>query len=110
MTEALAWLSGLFFGPVGAIVAMAAATYLVRVLGYWIMGRVPLTPFVRAALEALPGAIVVATIVPLVMRGGLSAWVGMAAAALTMIVVRRDVAGLAAGLAGAILVRALGLP
>ncbi len=107
MTE---WLSQGLVGPISAILAMAAATYLIRILGYWIMGRVPLTPFVRAALEALPGAIVVATIVPLVVRGGLSAWVGMACAAGTMIVVRRDVVGLAAGLAGAILVRALGLP
>ena len=37
-------------GPVTAILAMAAATYVVRFAGYWIMSRVPLTPFLRAAL------------------------------------------------------------
>ena len=95
-------------GPATAIAAMALVTYFVRVLGYWIMGRVPLTPFMQAALDALPGAIVVATIVPLVVRGGPSAFVGMAAAAGTMMLLRRDIAGLAAGLAGVILIRALG--
>lgn len=98
-----------WIGPATAIAAMALVTYVVRVLGYWIMGRVPLTPFMQAALDALPGAIVVATIVPLVVRGGLSAFVGMAAAAGTMMLVRRDIAGLAAGLAGVILIRMFGI-
>lgn len=97
-----------WIGPTAAIAAMAVVTYLVRVLGYWIMGRVPLTPFLQAALGALPGAIVIATIVPLVVRGGPSAFIGMAAAAGTMMLVRRDIAGLAAGLAGVILIRTLG--
>jgi uncharacterized membrane protein len=97
-------------GPVVAILAMALATYLVRIAGYWIMGRVPLTPFVRATLEALPGTIVVSTVVPLAVRGGLSAWIGLACAAATMILVRKDIAALAVGLAGVMLVRALGIP
>ena len=82
-------------GPVTAILAMAAATYVVRFAGYWIMSRVPLTPFLRAALEALPGAIIIATVVPLAVRGGLSAWIGVASAALAMIVIRKDIAALA---------------
>jgi uncharacterized membrane protein len=97
-------------GPVTAILAMAAATYAVRFAGYWIMSRVPLTPFLRAALEALPGAIIVATVVPLAMRGGLSAWIGIAAATLAMIAVRRDIVALAAGMGAVMAARALGLP
>lgn len=96
--------------PVLAILAMAGATWLVRMAGYWIMGRVPLTPFVRACLDALPGTIVVATIVPLAARGGLSAWIGIAVAAAAMILVRRDIAALAGGLGAVVAVRALGLP
>ncbi len=96
-------------GPVTAILAMAAATYVVRFAGYWIMNRVPLTPFLRAALEALPGAIIIATVVPLAVRGGLSAWIGIASAAAVMILVRKDIAALATGMGTVILVRALGI-
>lgn len=85
--------------PTTIILAMAAATLAVRFAGYWIMASVPLTPFVRGALEALPGTIIVATIVPLAMREGLDAWAGIAAAALVMIVMRKDIAALVAGLA-----------
>lgn len=97
-------------GPVAAILAMAAATYMVRFAGYWIMSRVPLTAFLRAALEALPGAIIVATVVPLAMRGGLSAWVGVAVAAATMLAVRKDIAAMAAGMGAVMAARAIGLP
>jgi uncharacterized membrane protein len=97
-------------GPVTAILAMAAATYAVRFAGYWIMTRVPLTPFLRAALEALPGAIIVATVVPLAMRGGLSAWIGIAAATLAMVAVRKDIVALAAGMGAVMAARAMGLP
>ncbi len=96
--------------PLVAILAMAAATWLVRMAGYWIMGRVPLTPFVRACLDALPGTIVVATIVPLAARGGLSAWIGIAVAAGAMVLMKRDIAALAMGLGAVVAVRALGLP
>lgn len=96
--------------PALAILAMAGATWLVRMAGYWIMGRVPLTPFVRACLDALPGTIVVATIVPLAARGGLSAWIGIAVAAGAMILMKRDIAALAVGLGAVVAVRALGLP
>ena len=56
--------------PFIAILAMALATYLTRVAGFWLMGHVPMTPRVRRMLETLPGAIVVATVVPLVVKGG----------------------------------------
>ena len=35
---------------VGAILAMAAATYLMRVGGFWLMGHVPLTARMRRML------------------------------------------------------------
>lgn len=93
-----------------AIVAMALATFCVRIAGYWIMGRVPLTPFMRAALEALPGAIMISTVLPLALKGGPSAWVGIAAAAAATLAFKRDLAALACGLGAVILARALGLP
>src|SRR4029079_12495310 len=44
-------------GALIGIVAMAAATLLTRVAGYWLMGHVPMTRRVRRCLEILPGAI-----------------------------------------------------
>ena len=57
------------FGPLVGILAMALATGLTRVAGFWLMGHVPMTPRVRRMLETLPGAIVVATVAPLVAQG-----------------------------------------
>ncbi len=88
---------------------MAAATYVVRFAGYWIMSRVPLTPFVRAALDALPGAIIVSTVVPLAMREGPDAWLGIAAAAAAMIVLKKDIAALGLGVGAVIAARLAGL-
>ncbi|QCK85182.1 AzlD domain-containing protein [Phreatobacter aquaticus] len=102
MTDSASW-------TIAAIIAMALATFGVRIAGHWIMGRVPLTPFMRAALEALPGAIMMATVVPLAAKGGPSAWIGIAAAAIATLVFKRDLAALACGLGAVILARALGL-
>ncbi len=57
------------YGPMVGILAMAFATYVTRVAGFWLMGHVPLTLRVRRMLETLPGAIVVATVVPLDREG-----------------------------------------
>lgn len=62
-----------------AILGMTAVTYLMRVGGFWLMGRVPLTPRIRRMLDALPGAVVCATIVPLVIKNGLPAGLGLIA-------------------------------
>lgn len=54
-----------------AILGMAAVTYALRAGGYWVMGRVNVTPRIRRGLEALPGAIIVSTILPIILQGGL---------------------------------------
>ena len=46
------------WGPLAAIAAMAAATYSMRAGGFWLMTHVPLTPFVRRMLAALPGSVI----------------------------------------------------
>ena len=78
------------FAVVLAIVSMAAATYPMRAGGFWRVGRVPLTPRVRRMLEALPGAVVVATVVPIIVREGSSAVLAIAAAGIVMLVWRND--------------------
>ena len=61
------------YGPPAGILAMAVATYLTRVSGFWLMGHVPLTARLRRMLEALPGAVVAATVLPIVMKTGMPA-------------------------------------
>jgi uncharacterized membrane protein len=96
-------------GPYLAIVAMAVATYACRAGGVVLMSRVRLTPAVERALRALPGSIVVATVLPIALRGGAAAMIGLAAALLVMIVTRHELPALVAGLAAVSAVRAVGL-
>jgi uncharacterized membrane protein len=96
-------------GPLAAIVAMALATYLTRISGYWLMGHVPMTLRVRRMLETLPGAIVVATIVPLVARAGAPGVIGIGASFAAMLLRRNEFLAVAVGLTAVALARLAGL-
>lgn len=90
-----------------AIAAMAVVTFGIRVSGFVLMGYVPLTPRVRSILNALPGAVVVAIVLPLVVRGGLPAWAAVAASVAVMVLRRNDLFAVVCGMAAAALLRAL---
>jgi uncharacterized membrane protein len=92
-----------------AIAAMALATYLCRVGGFWLIAVVPLTPRLKRALEALPGAIVAATVAPLVLKGGLVAGLAVGAGLAMMIWRRNELLSLVTGLVVAAALRAAGL-
>jgi uncharacterized membrane protein len=96
------------FGPFVGIVAMALATYLTRVAGFWLMGHVPMTLRVRRMLETLPGAIVVATIVPLMARAGVAGLIGIAVTFAAMLVRRNELLAVVLGMGSVALVRAYG--
>jgi uncharacterized membrane protein len=102
MNEALPL--GVFY----AIAAMAAVTVFTRFAGFWMMGRVTLTPRILRMLEALPGSVVAALIIPVIAKEGLSAGIAMIAVALLMIWRRNEFLALAAGIAVAAGIRALG--
>lgn len=91
------------------LLVMAAIVLLMRAGGFWLMGRVPLTPRVRRMLEALPGSIVAAIVLPIVARIGLVAALAVVAAALVMTWRRNELVAVAAGIAVAIAARAAGL-
>ena len=97
------------YGIYVAILAMVLATYPMRVGGYWLMAHVPLTPRVRRVLEALPGAVIVATVLPILAREGVPAGVGIAAALISTLIRRNDFVALIAGVAAAAGARAMGL-
>jgi uncharacterized membrane protein len=83
----------------GAIAAMALATYAMRAGGFWLMGRVTITPRLRRMLEALPGSVVVATVLPLIVREGPVAMLAIAAAGVVMLVRRNDLLAVLTGMA-----------
>jgi len=86
------------YSPLAVIAVLALVTLLIRWSGFWIMGHVPMTSRLKAGLEALPGAIMIAAITPLVIRGGVSAMAGTALALALMAVTRKDLLALGGGL------------
>lgn len=97
------------FGPLAAIVAMGLATYSMRAGGFWLMGHVPLTPFVRRMLAALPGCVIAATVLPIIAKTGPTAVLAVLAAGAVMLVRRNDFLAVIAGMGVATLARALGM-
>jgi uncharacterized membrane protein len=98
-----------FASPLTAILTMAMAAALTRMAGFWLMGHVPVTARVRRMLETLPGAIVVATVAPLALKGGLPGMIGIGAAFAAMLLRRNEFLAVAVGLVTIALARQFGL-
>lgn len=95
-------------GVIIAIVAMALATLLTRIAGYWLMGHIPMTKRVRRSLEILPGSIMAATVVPIIAKVGVAALAAVVVALLSMMLRRNEFLAAGLALAAASLVRAYG--
>ena len=98
--------------PLGFFAALAAMTvtvYLSRAGGYWLIGRVTIGPRLRRMLDALPGAVIAASVAPIVLHGGLRAGFAMLAGAVTMFLIRNDFAAVLGGVAVAAGAYAFGL-
>jgi uncharacterized membrane protein len=91
-----------------AMVLMGLAALLMRVAGFWMMGYVSLTPRIRRMLEALPGSIVAAAVLPIAVKGGPVAMAAVAAALAVMILRRNELLAIAAGMMVAALARNAG--
>ncbi len=94
---------------IAVICLMLLVTYGLRAGGFWLMGRVALTPPVRRGLEAIPGSILIATVLPTALRAGPVGWIVVSAAALTMWTTGREFLALIVGFALAAGLRAIGL-
>ncbi len=68
------------------IVGMAIILYAMRIGGYILIGRMPSSPLLDAWLAQIPGATLVALVIPMVVREGL---IGLMAGAIVWIVVIR---------------------
>jgi uncharacterized membrane protein len=91
-----------------ALAVMTAMVFCMRAGGYWLIGRITLSPRLHRMLDALPGAVIAATVAPILMKGGASTSLAVIAAVAAMIVVRNDFAAVVAGVGVAALVRAVG--
>lgn len=94
-------------GVVAVVAGMAAVTYATKAGGLWALGRVEVSSRVETALEALPGAVVVAVLAVELAAGGPREW---AAVALVVAVAARTDSGalaLAAGVGAVALLRAV---
>jgi uncharacterized membrane protein len=98
-------LSGLAFA---ALLAMGATAFLMRAAGFWLMGRVALNSRMHRMLEALPGSIVAATVLPIIAQIGPVAALAVGVALAFMIVLRSELLAVAAGVIAAALTRGLG--
>lgn len=98
-------LSGIAFA---AMLAMGAAAFAMRAVGFWLMGRVALTPRMHRMLEALPGSIVIATVLPIMAQIGPIAVLAIGVALVLMIVLRSELLAVTAGVIAAALARGLG--
>jgi uncharacterized membrane protein len=97
------------YGIWAALAVMTAATYAMRLGGFWLMERVTMTARMRKMLEALPGSVVVATVLPIMLREGPVAMLAMTAAIAVMIIRRNDLLAVLTGMAVAAAARAAGL-
>lgn len=95
------------WGSAFAIAGMVLVTFLCRIGGVVLMSRVRITPRIERGLRALPGSIILATILPVVIDSGWPAIVAVTAAIALMAITRIDLLGLLAGLGTLSVIRAL---
>jgi uncharacterized membrane protein len=88
-----------------AILAMGICSYACRAAGFWAMGFVPLTPRVRAWLEAVPISVMTAILVGAAVKGGVPEWIGLAVALGAMRASGNELVGMVAGVAAVAIAR-----
>ena len=91
------------------VAAMALITLALRTTGFWLMRYVPMTPAIQRMLDALPGSIIAAAVLPAVVQGGLVAWLAVLSAMRSMWMVRSDFVAVIVGMGVAALARFYGL-
>jgi uncharacterized membrane protein len=92
-----------------AIAAMSAVTVSLRTGGYFLMSYVTVTPRVRRMLDALPGSVIAAAVLPVALQGGVVAITAVLLAMLAMHLSRSDIVAIVVGVGAAALLRAAGI-
>ena len=91
------------------LLTMAAASFLCRASGFWLMRFVPVTPRVQAALNATPLAVMVGIVAPAAARGNIPEVAGLGAVFIAVRLNADDVLAAIVGVAVLAGLRAAGL-
>jgi uncharacterized membrane protein len=91
------------------ILAMTAAAAFCRYAGFAFMRFVPMTPRVRAGLDAIPLAVMLGIIIPPALRGGVPELTGIAVTALAVLLRLNELVAIVCGMAAVAALRASGL-
>ena len=90
-----------------AFLAMAAVSYLIRVAGFLVGGRLHGTPRLRTALNQLPAAILIALVAPKLLHGGPAEWISAAVVVVLAWYVDLLLVPLAVGVAAVVALRSM---
>jgi uncharacterized membrane protein len=92
-------------GMLLAILLMAAVTYLTRAGGVFVMARVPIGPRVQRFINAMAGSVLVAVVTPQAVQGDGGARLALLPPLGVMLVLRKPLPAIAAGVLAAALLR-----
>lgn len=94
-------------GVLLAILIMALVTYATRAGGAFVMARMPIGPRVERFINAMAGSVLVAVITPMAVQGDSAARLALAATLGVMLILRKPLPAIAAGILTAALWRLL---
>ncbi len=101
--ESLGW------GPLLIVAVMALVTLATRWGGVFVMSFVPIGPRLRRFIAAMSGSVLVAVLAPLAAQGDAGARLALATTAVVMLVVKKPLPAIAAGIVVAAVLRQLGV-
>jgi uncharacterized membrane protein len=96
------------WGLLAIVLIMAGVTLVTRWAGVYLMGFVPIGRRVEQFISAMSGSVLVALLAPLAMDGDSGARIALATTALVMLLAKKPLPAIAAGIAAAALFRHLG--
>lgn len=97
--EAAGW------GTVLIIAVMAIVTLTTRWGGVWVMSHIPLKPMVKRFISAMSGSVLIAVLAPLALESDVGAKTALAVTALAMLLLKKPLPSIMAGLISAALIR-----
>ena len=92
-----------------AIAIMAVITAALRLGGFFLMSYIPVTPPIQRMLNALPGSVIAAAVLPVAAEGGPVAIASVLTAMAAMHFLRSDIVAVISGVGMAALLRATGI-
>jgi uncharacterized membrane protein len=94
-------------GALIIVLAMALVTLTTRWGGIYVMSFVPISYRVKQFIQAMSGSVLVAIIVPMAVNGDTGARLALLTTAVTMLLLKKPLPAITAGIAVAALVRQL---